>query len=225
MNNDEFVDGLRNQEPAAAKHLSECYLPVVWRFVFVQVNGDRHLAEDIVSESVLALVSAIGDGVKIEYPTAWLRKVATRRIQDHFRAAARVAHLVENVSAIAASESNQTPEADHDSKLRRQEIRDALMRLPEAYRMALEWKYIDGVSVRVIAERLNATEKSAESILFRARKSFRDQVRLHIESASELTSQQPSSRLSADSAEQGESPARSHPEPQPPSNEIMRSWL
>jgi RNA polymerase sigma-70 factor (ECF subfamily) len=46
--------------------------------------------------------------------------------------------------------------------------------LPEQYRLALEWKYIDGLSVRQIAERLALTEKAAESILFRARREFRE---------------------------------------------------
>jgi predicted DNA-binding protein YlxM (UPF0122 family) len=48
--------------------------------------------------------------------------------------------------------------------------------MPEQYRMALEWKYLDQLSVREIAARWKMTEKAVESILFRARREFRDQM-------------------------------------------------
>ncbi|MGB7342971.1 MAG: sigma-70 family RNA polymerase sigma factor [Pirellulaceae bacterium] len=176
MNNDEFVQGLRNHDPEAAKHLHECYVPAVWRFAYFRVNGDEHLAEDIVSDSVLALVAAIDKGDEIEFPSAWLRSVATRRIQDHYRAAARVAHLMNQAGAEATGETTETPATKHADKMRRQEIRDVLDQMPEQYRMVLEWKYADNASVREIASRMDVTEKAAESLLFRARKVFRDQM-------------------------------------------------
>jgi DNA-directed RNA polymerase specialized sigma24 family protein len=46
--------------------------------------------------------------------------------------------------------------------------------LPSAYADALEWKYIDGLSVAEIGERLGRGHKAAESLLNRARESFRD---------------------------------------------------
>lgn len=175
LNNAEFFEGLRNQDPAAAKQLSECFVPVIWRFVYLRVRGDRHLAEDIVAESVLALVAAAASGTEVEYPTAWLRAVALRRVQDHFRAAARVQHLIERGGTAVKLNVQQTPATEHDRQLEREEVRAALDRLPEPYRLALEWKYIDRLSVREIAARLNASEKGTESILFRARKCFRSE--------------------------------------------------
>ncbi len=177
MNNAEFVEGLRNQDPIAAKHLTECFVPSVWRFVYFRVDGDRHLAEDIVSESVLALVVAVGQGVAIEHPSAWLRCVALRKLQDHFRAVARVQHLIEQAGQSMSAEEQETPATEHDKKIKREAVRSAIDRLPEMYRLALEWKYIERLSVREIGRRLDATEKGAESILFRARKRFRTEFR------------------------------------------------
>ena len=48
--------------------------------------------------------------------------------------------------------------------------------LPGRYGEALEWKYIDGLSVREIAARLELGEKATESLLTRARESFRDAI-------------------------------------------------
>jgi DNA-directed RNA polymerase specialized sigma24 family protein len=46
--------------------------------------------------------------------------------------------------------------------------------LPSVYADTLEWKYIDGLSVAEIGKRLGRGHKAAESLLNRARESFRD---------------------------------------------------
>ncbi|WP_442505326.1 RNA polymerase sigma factor [Novipirellula sp. SH528] len=179
LDNAEFIDGLRRQDPVAARHLNECFVPSVWRFVYARVDHDTHLAEDIVAESVLALVTAAASGTAIDHPAAWMRTVAVRRIQDHFRAAARVQHLIEQAQQQTQVIDELDPAAKHDQKLKRQNVREAMDDLPETYRLALEWKYVDQVSVKVIAKRLNATEKSAESVLYRARQALRNQLNKH----------------------------------------------
>ena len=45
--------------------------------------------------------------------------------------------------------------------------------LPSHYADALEWKYLDRVSVKEIGEKLQVGTKAAESILTRAREAFR----------------------------------------------------
>ena len=176
MNDSEFVDGLRQRDPAAVQHLTECYLPSIWRFVYVQVGGDDHVAEDIVGEAVLALVRAAASGVEIQNPAAWLRSVAGNKTQDHFRAAARVRHLIDQVrhTETAADENDAVRQQEHSE--RRLQIREVMDELPERHRLALEWKYIEKLSVREIATRLEQTEKAVESILFRARREFREKL-------------------------------------------------
>jgi RNA polymerase sigma factor (sigma-70 family) len=176
LNDSDFLDGLRQRDPAAVQHLTECYLPSVWRFVFVQVGGDHHLAEDLVSEAVLALVRAAAAGVEIQTPGAWLRSVATHKLQDHFRAVARVQHLMEQVQQIEpAVDLNDAPSQQQRLEQRIQ-IREVMDELPERHRLVLEWKYLDKLAVREIAARLDLTEKAAESILFRARREFREKL-------------------------------------------------
>lgn len=176
MDSETLIDGLRRSDPAAARHLHDCLVPSIWRFVFFRVRKNAHLAEDIVSETVLALVDAVTADKQIDHPAAWLRTVATRRIQDHFRAVARVEKLLENGQQVSRSADREDAPAKHEQAERRQTVRDALDELPENYRLAMEWKYVDKLGVREIAERLNTTEKAAESILFRARNSLRKRL-------------------------------------------------
>lgn len=173
MNDSDLVQGLRDQDPAAVRHLTECYLPSVWRFVYARVNGDRHLAEDIVSESVLALMQAAATGAAIENPMAWLRTVASNKVHDHFRAAARVRHLIEQVKHTRDSVEHSDASKQQEESERRVEVRQTMDDLPESYRLALEWKYVEKLSVREISGRMAMSEKAVESILFRARREFR----------------------------------------------------
>ncbi|WP_430453618.1 RNA polymerase sigma factor [Rhodopirellula europaea] len=177
MNNAELIEGLRNREPSAAQYLNDCYVPSIWRFVYCRVDRDAHLAEDIVAEAVLALMSAAASDTEIENPGGWLRTVAHRRIQDHFRAAARVRHLMEDAQHQGELTDDNDPATQHDQKMQRESVREAIDTLPEHYRQTLEWKYVDQVSVKVIAERLDTTEKSVQGTLFRARQALRDQLK------------------------------------------------
>lgn len=53
-------------------------------------------------------------------------------------------------------------------------IQVALDRLPSRYGDALEWKYVEGYSVKEIAARLNLSYAAAQSLLARAKRSFRE---------------------------------------------------
>ena len=219
LNETQLLNGLRGRDPAAVRHLSECYLPSVWRFVCVRVGGDQHLAEDIVSETVLALIraAAVPDG-EIENPGAWLRSVASRKVNDHFRAAARVKHLIDQVKQTAEAADYNGPVSQHELEERREAIRGVMNQLTESHRMALEWKYIDKWSVRDIAARLDLTEKATESLLFRARKDFRDRLERHTDevpkSALAETSDRPSGREASSSADESSEDDSRETEPQ-----------
>jgi RNA polymerase sigma-70 factor (ECF subfamily) len=53
-------------------------------------------------------------------------------------------------------------------------IQAVLDALPPVYGDLLEWKYVDGLSIFELAERLGRSPKAIESLLTRAREAFRD---------------------------------------------------
>ena len=53
-------------------------------------------------------------------------------------------------------------------------MQSTLDHLPPRYGHALEWKYIEGLSVDEVARRLGLGYKAAESLLTRARQAFRE---------------------------------------------------
>ncbi len=177
MNDSALVEGLRCRDPAAVRYLSETCLPSVWRFTCARVRADRHLAEDIVSEAVLALLKAVADpSVTIESPMSWLRTVVANKVVDHFRAVARVQHLIDQVKVSQPLSESRTASQRQEVVERREEVRQILDSLPDQARIVLEWKYIDKVSVREISDRMGISEKAVESILFRGRREFRERI-------------------------------------------------
>lgn len=177
MNDSALIEGLRRQDPAAVRYLTETCLPVVWRFAFTRVKGDRHLAEDIVSEAVLVLLRTVKDPTaSIATPLGWLRTVVANKVADHFRAAARVRHLIEQATQTASPVESDSIIQQQQLQEEREQIRGVLESLPEQTRIALEWKYVDKVSIREISERWEMTEKAVESILFRGRREFKERV-------------------------------------------------
>ena len=177
MDDSALVEGLRCRDPAAVRYLSETCLPAVWRFACVRAKADRHLAEDLVSEAVLALLKAVADPtITIQSPMSWLRTVVANKVVDHYRAAARVQHLIDQGQVTHPHSDPRTASQQQHVLERRAEVREILESLPEQTRIALEWKYIDKASVREISDRMGLTEKAVESILFRGRREFRERM-------------------------------------------------
>ncbi len=145
--------------------------------MYVRVKGDKHLAEDIVSETALALIKAVGEDKEIEDPGAWMRTVAQNKVVDHFRSAARVRQLMEKIvrTTEPANREDATSVQLHEEQ--REQVREIMDGLTEQHRIVLEWKYLEKLSVKEIAGRWDMTEKAVESILFRARGEFRDRYR------------------------------------------------
>jgi len=114
---------------------------------------------------------------------SWLCQICRRQIVDHLRANRRHA---ENVVLIddspelrAALEAVEAPASDdplqgYGNAETRRLIRSVLDRLPARYGDVLEWKYIEGRSVEEIGELLGIGQVAAQSVLARARTSFRE---------------------------------------------------
>lgn len=206
MNDSVLLRRLKERQPEAVDLLFEQYLPSVWRLVCSRIGGDVHLAEDLVNETMLALLRAIDNesSAEIQSLGGWLHTVAIRKVHDHYRAAARVKHLVDKAAEqkTLGDQSGSDPSESQSRQERRKQIRDCMESLPANYRIALEWKYIEDLSVSEIADRMELTERAAESLLYRARKAFRDRasIRQLVDS-----NQQPEAKADSSRDEDGRS--------------------
>jgi RNA polymerase sigma-70 factor (ECF subfamily) len=112
----------------------------------------------------------------------WLCTFCRREISAFYRHRGRIPEvvpLVEDDPEVRAALSSlgallEGPEAAVRRKEVGRLVQVALDHLPSRYGDALEWKYLEGVPVKEIGERLGIGPKAAESLLTRARQAFRD---------------------------------------------------
>lgn len=173
MNDADLLRGAQQGDADAWRMLHQRYLPSVWRQACALI-ADAHVAEDITSEAMLALLRGIheleADGVGL---AVWLRTVVHRKAMDHHRRSYRGrAHL-----AAYAETAVDATEGDRRHPLEIVEtcnhVQRVLDEISERQRTLLQWKYVDDLGVREMAERLGETEKAVESVLYRARREFR----------------------------------------------------
>jgi len=175
MNDAQLIRAIQSGDEAALETLYRRYLPPVWRYACARLAGDLSAAEDVVSETFLAAVRQIGrldpEGGAV---IGWLAGIARHKIADVRRgrlraATARPDAMTQDARASPAADPPAAAEAAETSA----SVRSVMAAMDDQERLALEWKYIDGLSVREMADRLGRTEKAVESVLYRARAAFR----------------------------------------------------
>jgi RNA polymerase sigma-70 factor (ECF subfamily) len=174
MSDADLVRAIQAGDETALEALYQRHLPSVWRFAFSRLAGNTAAAEDVVSETFLAAVRQIGrlapEGGSVG---GWLIGIARHKVQDlRRRGARRSAALTEKITAAQAAPADD-PSASLETAELRQRVGAIMDGLEDDERAVLEWKYLDGLSVREMAARLGRTEKAVEAALYRARQSFR----------------------------------------------------
>jgi RNA polymerase sigma-70 factor (ECF subfamily) len=167
----------------AFEEFFETYFPGLYRFALTRLDRNADAAEEVVQATLCKAVTKLATYRGEAALFTWLCTFCRHEISAHYDRHRRSLHetpLVEDAPEIrAALESIGIAHGDApDERLRRQElarlVRVTLDSLPPRYGDALEWKYIQELSVSDIAARLSLGPKAAESLLTRARQAFRD---------------------------------------------------
>jgi len=168
-------------DEAAFERFSDDYIPPLYRFATRRLRGDSELVRDVVQSTLCQviekLVSFRGEAALM----TWLCAVCRNEIAGHFRRSKKRAGEVEfrededliGVSIALGDGGIDGPERAALRSEVHELVHDALDALPPHYGKALEWKYLDNVPVKEIAQRLGMGSKAAESLLTRAREAFR----------------------------------------------------
>ena len=172
-------------DEAAFSDLFERFFPRLYRFALARMPRDPEAARDIVQQTFCQAIERL-DSYRGEAALyTWFCQICRNAVADYYRrgdrSMGRVVLLEDQPNARAILESLAAPESDQPEAgaLREQVhriVEATLDALPGHYGEALEWKYVDGLSVREIASRLKLGEKAAESLLSRARESFREAI-------------------------------------------------
>jgi len=172
----ELVRRLLSGDEAAFDRFVADYYPRLYRFAYRRVSGNRDVALDVVQATFEKVIPRLG-AWRGEAPLfSWMCGFCRFQIAAIWKEKQR--ELPEDEPNVRAALDSlaalDSPEHDLQRKELGRVVRTVLDHLPRHYDQVLEWKYIAGLSVNEIAQRMSMTTKAAESLLSRAREAFRD---------------------------------------------------
>ena len=134
----------------------------------------REDAEEILNDVFLDAVDSISLLKKDSNLQAWIFRIAHNKTVNYYRKKKIKSILLSQIPYLELVDAEvHQPEFILEKNKVRDRIEIAFKSLPELYRKILKLRYEDGLSVKKIAEILELTFKATESLLFRARQSFR----------------------------------------------------
>jgi RNA polymerase sigma-70 factor, ECF subfamily len=182
-NDRDLVKKMLAGDEDAFSRFFEGFFSRLYRFALPRLGRDPDAAEEVVQVTLSKAISSL-KGYRGEAALfTWLCTICRREIAAQVgRRGGRfeMVELIEDSPEVRAALDSLAATQGHDpeSVTAREEIARLVQLtldvLPRAYGDALEWKYLEGLSVNEIALRLNLGLKAAESLLTRARQAFRD---------------------------------------------------
>ncbi len=155
----------------------------LYRFAAPRLKDDPEGAREVVQITLTKAIRKMSTYRAESAMFTWLCAICRNEISDWLSKQGRYReHIVlieDNPAVQAAIESFRAPAEDQpDRHYQRLEalrlIQVALDRLPARYGDVLEWKYVEGHSVKEIAARLDIGTEATQSVLARAKRAFAD---------------------------------------------------
>ncbi len=147
-------------------------LPRVFGYLMVRTGGNIELSEELAQQTFIAAIDQRARFDGRSDSATWLCGIARHKLADHFRRRGRDdrrrMHLDVHQIEVAAA-----PDATRLDVGEREQIEQALAKLPAAQRAVLMFVALDDLSVAEAARLMGKTELAAQSLLHRARETFR----------------------------------------------------
>ncbi|HEY1241926.1 MAG TPA: sigma-70 family RNA polymerase sigma factor [Bryobacteraceae bacterium] len=154
------------RDPARFGDLYEENFYRVYAYIVRRV-GDRHKAEDLTADVFQEALADIG---KFEWRgvpfAAWLLRIASRAVADHFKRSGR-----ESGALASGQEQSSTDETERSAMLF-----ELVERLPEAQFRVIHMRFVEQKSIREIAEALGRSEGAVKQLQLRALENLRAQM-------------------------------------------------
>jgi RNA polymerase sigma-70 factor, ECF subfamily len=166
------LERARTLDHGALSLLYRRYLPAVRLYVLGRI-GDVHLAEDIISETFLAMVESIERVRTDEEPafTAWLLRIARNKVVDHYRRQASLP-ATQGMAAPWEEPASQAEAGDPQGVVTAREswaeVVAALQRLTEEQRMVVLYRCVLGYETEEVARLLDRQPGAVRALQFRA---------------------------------------------------------
>jgi RNA polymerase sigma-70 factor, ECF subfamily len=163
---------LRRDRKATAEFVS-LHADGIYAFVWNRLLPRTELVEDIVQDVFLAALDSLSKFQGTSSLRSWLLGIARHKVEDCYRARLRESLSIDGDEAELLLPVE--PELDEfiDRERLAHKVWQVLRSLPEAYCLALLWRYWENRSACEMAAQTGRTEKAIERLLARAREQFK----------------------------------------------------
>lgn len=162
---------LRKDRKATAEFVSLCS-DWIYPFVRRRLSPRTEMIEDLMQEILISAWQNLATFRRDVELRGWVIGIARHKVDDYYRKRIRELAIDENDLETEAALSPRMEEK-LEAAAEQERVERTLAQLPEAYGLALIWRYRDGKSLREMAEVIGRTEKAMERLLARARESFK----------------------------------------------------
>lgn len=177
----ELVQAILHGDERDMKRFFDEYFPRIYRFAIERVSGEPQVAREVVQTTLTKVLQNIHRFRGESSLFTWICSICNNEISDYKKKQARFNQAItlqgspldlDSVSDVEAGSGPDRPDEVYDRDQRTRSIHRTLDSLPATYGNVIEWKYVDGLSVEQIAERLGLGHSAAQSMLYRARMAF-----------------------------------------------------
>ncbi len=177
----QLVQRVLQKDRQAFERFFEVYFARLFRFCSARIS-QVDACEDIVQETLFKAMRNLS-GYRGEASLfTWLCQICRNEISNWYQRSGSKSEMLvsldDDPDMTSALESLQVDFNDEINRLSTEKlVQLTLDYLPDRYGKALEWKYLEGLSVNEIAARLGTGSIATQSLLARARRAFRSGFR------------------------------------------------
>jgi len=150
------------------------FRPKLITFLNKKTNNHKD-SEDIAQETLIAALKSLSQFKFRSSIFSWLCAIAKHELVDFYRKEKVKTVLLKSEFLETIASQAISPEDHYLKNELKMEIKKVLKNLSEGYFKILRLKYIEQLTMRVIAQKTNLTVKAVESRLFRARSKFKQE--------------------------------------------------
>ena len=172
----ELVERLKKRDPQAVAILYRDYADRLYNYAYYH-SGNHHLAEDLVSETLMRVIEKIPTYEWREIPfKAWIFRITRNLLVDHFRRRDKQKETsLDNVPEWdGAGDAGAADGGDLASQLSmREDLQQAISDLPEEQRTVFLLRFVEGLELEQVAALLERSLPSIKSLQYRAVQNLR----------------------------------------------------
>jgi len=166
-----IVKSAAGGDTEAFGHLYDIYADRIYRHIYYRTSNTED-ARDLTQEVFIKAWKALPKYKRTKTPfLGWLFTISHNRIIDYYRTKKDNAYLNDE---IIFENHEKSPEILAEEHFTQQQIRRAILKLPEDQQQVILMSFIEGFEYSEIASVLNKTEGNIRVIIHRALKKMRE---------------------------------------------------